>query len=133
MSEVNLFELATRKQWRFDSVKGQLTVEDLWDIPLAKGTFNLDAVTINLARELKSSATESYVTVPRPGATELAKKLELCKHVITVRLAEIKAAEGAAVKKALRNRLLEIKADQGDEALRKLSPAELEAAIAAAS
>jgi len=127
MSEVNLFELATRKQWRFDSVKGQLTVEDLWEIPLAKGSFCLDAVTINLGRDLKASAEESYVKTPRPGATELAKKLELLKHIIAVRIQEVKDAEGAVAKKALKQKIAAIREKKGDEALENMSEAELAA------
>ena len=131
MTDVNLFEVAARKQWRFDSTKGQLCVEDLWDIPLSKGAFSLDAVAINLSRDVKSSQTESFVTKPRPGSRELAQKLELVKHVIVTRLAEVETAKNAEAKKAMKQKIAGIRADKQDEALKNMSDEELAAMEAA--
>ena len=125
--EVNLFELATRKQWRFDSNKGQLTIEDLWDIPLAKGDCSLDNIAIALNASAKSSATESFVVKPRPGTRELAQKLELVKHIITVRLAEVQLAKDAVARKAMKQKIAAIKEKRGDTALEGMTDAELEA------
>ena len=127
MSEVNLFELASIEQWRFKSAKGELSVEDLYQIPLARGALNLDAVTIAAAKEAEASKTESYVTKPRPGSKQLAQKLELLKYIITFRIALVDTAKKAATKKDLKQKIAAAREANSDNALSKMSPEELDA------
>lgn len=90
----DLFLAAARSKFRFPSSKGQLTVEQLFDLPLtsaAGASLNATAVAIN--SDLKAQAEESFVeTTTNPLKTELAIKLEIVKAVIAIKQAENKAA-----------------------------------------
>ena len=49
-----MFEKATRLKLRFETVRGYVTTEDLWDIPLsAVNGFCLDTIAKNLNKKLK--------------------------------------------------------------------------------
>ena len=47
---MNIFEQATRQAFRFESPKGFLTVEDLWNLPLTNNTgrANLDGINAGI-------------------------------------------------------------------------------------
>ena len=45
---MNLFEIASRKKLRIPTTKGDLTVEQLWDLPLKSTGLSLDKIAIDL-------------------------------------------------------------------------------------
>lgn len=123
-----MFEKASRLKLRFDSLKGQLSVENLWDLPLqSKSGFDLDTVAKAVNSELKSISEESFVetkTNPRKGELEL--KLEIVKHIIKVKQDENLAAVSAATKREERKRLESILATKQASALEQLSVEEIQ-------
>ena len=131
----NIFEKASRRQLRFESTKGELTVEQLWELPLTSATrVNLDALAQAVNRELKSLDEESFVQkTSNPRKTTLQLKLDILKHIIATRVAEQDAAEQAQTKKAEREKLQEILAAKQDAALENLTVEELEARLASLS
>lgn len=133
MSESNLFITASRKKFRFASERGDLTVENLWDLPLtSKNGFNLNAVAITVNAELKSLAEESFVeTSTNPRRKDLENMLEIVKYVIAVKQDEAKAATERVAKQDLKRKLREaIEAKEG-EALQSASLEDLKAQLAA--
>lgn len=126
-----MFEQATRQKLRFDTPRGQISVEDLWDLPLTSGAGkpNLDDIAKAAHRELRSSAeTESFVTPASTAGSELLQlKFDVVKHVIDVRVAERNAAAEAAKRRETKQRILEIVAMKEDESLRGKSLEELKA------
>jgi len=133
MSESNLFITASRKKFRFASERGDLTVENLWDLPLtSKNGFNLNAVAIGVNAELKGLAEESFVeTSTNPRRKDLENMLEIVKYVIAVKQDEAKAATERVAKQELKRKLREaIEAKEG-EALQSASLEDLKAQLAA--
>jgi hypothetical protein len=124
---VNIFETATRNAYRFPSIKGQLTTEDLWSLPLtSKAGFDLDSVAKAVNEALQSASTTSFVSTeadPRKGILET--QLEIVKHIIAVRLEENAAARNESARKAEKAKLLDILATKEDAALAGLTPEEL--------
>jgi hypothetical protein len=116
-----MFETASKMKLRFATTKGNLTTEDLWDLPLA----TLDIIARGLHRELKSKEEESFIKPKTETATTETLALEIVKRVIEVKLAEIEAREQAANRKAKKERLLGIIAEKEDDKLKKTSLAEL--------
>lgn len=132
MNETNIFERATRAKLRFVSVRGLLTVEDLWDLPLtSKNGFDIDAVAKEANFRLKEAGEESFVsTKPDPAKALLELQMDVLKHIIAVRLQEQEAAKQKAERKVERARLLEALDSKQVEALKGLSPEEIRARIA---
>lgn len=135
MSQVNIFERASRIALRFDTDKGPLSVEDLWRLPLQSGAGrpSLDSIGMNLRKELAESENAVQSLVPesakspsaQDGWSELQLMFDIVKHIIDVRVAERDAKQKADLKKAERQKLLGLIADAEDERLRGLSPEEL--------
>lgn len=114
-----MFEAITRMKARFDSPQGQLTVEDLWDIPLtsSKNKANLDDIARALSRQVRESETESFVTKPPKANKAAILKLEAIKHIINVRLAEQEAAALIRANKEKKHQIMEIIARKETEHL----------------
>ena len=125
------FELATRNKYRYPSTKGELTTEQLWELPLQSKTgFDLDNIARGIKRELNAITEESFVnTSTNPAKPELEAKLAIAVRIIEVKQAENEAARTAAARKAERDRLSEILHIRNQEELMKLDPAELQRRI----
>lgn len=132
---MNIFELASKQALRFPSVRGELTTEQLWGMHLqSKSGFDLDSVAKTVNASLKSVTEESFVaTTTNPAKTTLELKMEILKHVIAAKLVENEEARTRAANAVKKEKLLAILGDKQDEALKSLSPEELQAQIAALS
>jgi hypothetical protein len=133
METSTMFEQASRLKLRFDSTRGQLSVEDLWDIPLTSPSgnrTNLDSIAVDLHRQTRDAAdTVSFVnpSTENPNAAITQLKFEIVKHVIGVRVAERDTLRDAADRREKKQRLLELIARKEDEALGEKSVDELRA------
>lgn len=125
MSEVNLFEIATRDNYQFP-FRGVINVIDLWTLSVQ----NLDNVFKTLNAEAKRSEEESLLSAKTKENEELSNKIEIVKHIVGVKLAEQAAREDAKKKKEMKQRLLEIKAKREDAALENMSDADLDKMLA---
>ncbi|AXN57938.1 hypothetical protein [Acinetobacter phage ABPH49] len=111
----NLFELAARRKFRFESPRGLLTVEDLFELPLT-GKLSLNTVAQLVNRDVKALTEESFVDTPTIQASLATDKLELVKRVIAIRKEEGEQqdrARNAAAQKQILLAALERK-DQQD-------------------
>lgn len=128
---MNLFEQAVRNKFRFVSVKGELNVEQLWDLKLTdRNSFDLDNVARAVADELKAIAETSFVqTANNPKKAVLEAKLELVKYIIQVKLDEAAAATQRAQRADEARKLRELLANKKDEALSQLSEEQIQARL----
>ena len=121
-----LFEAASRQKLRFDSKVGQLSVEDLWDLPLTSATkANLDQIAVDLNRQLKGTE-ESFVSTGKKN-TVLELKFEIVKHIIGVRVAENQAKVDLRERAARKEQIETLIEEKKSEGLKALSLDELEA------
>jgi hypothetical protein len=127
----NLFELASRNKFRFASTKGELTAEQLWDIPLtASNKVDLENIAQAANQELKAASEESFVELNRnPAKVILEQKLELVKHIIAVRLDDQEKALKKQANAIERKRLIEILAKKQDQELEGMSKEEIDSRI----
>ena len=125
MSELNLFEVATRNNYQFP-FRGMINVIDLWNLSLT----NLDSVFKTLNAESKKSQEESLLVTKTKEDEEISNKIGIVKYIVGVKLAEKKAREDAKKNAEKRQRLLEIKAKRQDAALENMSDEELDKALA---
>ena len=127
---MNLFEIASRQAWRFPSVKGQLTVEQLWQLPLqSRDGFDLDGVAKNVNADVKTQTEESFVTPVKVDDTPRLK-LDLVRHIISIKLAERDAAQSARARAEERQKLLNILERKQDATLEAASVEEIQKRLA---
>lgn len=124
---MDIFQQASRIKARFDSPKGLLTVEDLWDLPLtsATGKANLDDIARGLHRALKETAEVSFVKPASTKPTDDQLCFDIVKFVIDTKMAERDAAAQETERKAKKQRILELIAKKQDETLEGKSEEEL--------
>lgn len=123
-----MFEKAVRLKYRFRSPAGDLSVEDLFDLPLTSAKpnqANLNNIAKDISRQLKAEGEEDFVNPKAAGNAELQEKLEIVKHIIQVRQAENEAARTESERKEKKARLLELIAKKQDQALEGKSLEEL--------
>lgn len=128
-----MFEKAARLKLRFDTTKGPLTTEDLFDLPLTStaGKVNLDDIARALYRQAQSADSISFVTPASTGDETIKLKLDIVKHVIGVKVAENQAAATLRANKEKKARLVEMLERKEDEALAGKSADEIRAMIEA--
>ena len=131
---MDIFEQASRLKLRFPSVKGLLTTEDLWSLPLRSETnrANLNDIAKDLNKVVRSTEEEDFVKVVGrvsvPNGAALS--LEIVKQVISVRETENAAATAVQERKAQKQTLLALLEQKKTEALGGLSMEDLQARIA---
>jgi len=125
---------AIRQKYRFESSKGALTLEDLFDLPLLPKPGNpicLDNVAKTINKLLKETESESFVVTETSTDRTLHNKLEIVKHIIGIRLTEQEAAAKAAETKAKKQQLLALIEQKQTEHLAGLDIEKLKEMLAA--
>lgn len=128
-----MFDKATRLALRFESSKGLLTVEDLWNLPLTTKMPNkpsLDNVASIVIRKIKETEETSIVETHSTKNTELQLQLDILKHIVKVKQEENKNASQALENKAKKERLLRLLTEKKDAKDAELGIEELEKMIA---
>ena len=123
---INLFELATRKKFRFP-FKGMISVEDLWELSVQ----NLDTVFKALNAESKQAKEESLLAVKSDEDTILDAKIEIVKHIVSVKQNEAVQRQNAAAMREQKRKLQELIANKQDAELHGKSIEELQAMLSA--
>lgn len=129
---MNIFEQATRQAFRFESPKGFLTVEDLWNLPLTSNTgrANLDDIAKGLQQTLSNLAV-SFVTDTTPVNKVYQAKFDIVLHIINTKSAEAKAAEQASLAREKKQKIMAIIEQKSDMRLADSSLEELQAMLEA--
>lgn len=122
--EKNLFEVATRRKYRFP-YRGQVTIEDLWDLRPT----DLDSIFKTLNAEVKKVSEESLLKSKTEEDEELSDKIEIIKYIVSVKLEEQKIRENEKANKEMKQKLLAIKARREEAALENFSDEELDKMI----
>lgn len=119
---MDLLLKALAERFRFASTKGDLNLEDLFQIPMTK----LNDVAVALHEEAEAN-TVSFIK-PASKAGGLAnQKLDIVKAVIDYRQVKRDAATQSAKKSVERSHINELIAQKKSESLGNLSVEELEA------
>ena len=125
---MNIFEEAVKQKLRFSTPKGNLSVEDLFDLPLSSttGKTNLDDIARGLHLALKNETEVSFVEPRSRKASVLDLQFEVVKSVIASKMAE-NAAENLRRKNTeKRQKIMELIAAKEDEAVKGLPLEELQ-------
>ena len=124
MTTENLFEMATRNKMRFPSTKGELSVEDLWDL----SDKDLDVVYKNLKDQEVKSSEESLLDDANVDP-KLTAAIGIVKYIFTTKRNEKLAEKERINKKLTQKKYIDALSKKEDEAIEKMSEAELRAMI----
>ena len=119
-----MYKKASKLGLRFSSTRGNVTVEDLWDLPLEE----LDAIAQQCYAECEHKVL-SFIKDVVPANEKNELRFEIVKDVIADRLAARLAAETAQANAQKKSRMLELLAKKQDESLSEKSEDELLAMI----
>lgn len=120
-----MFEKAIRNKFRF-YYKGQITVEDLWDLTVE----TLDAIYRDLVKNIKSTEDESLLAKPSKEEGLLKEKAAIVKYIVEVKLQEQEAAKVARENKAKKTRIMEVLEKKQEESLANMSEEDLQKLLA---
>lgn len=129
----DIYKYAAQNGLRFPSIRGELLVEQLFDLPLTSvNGFNLDNVAKDVNAELKACGEESFVsTTANPQQKVLEIALDIVKDVIATKQAISAKALDRQHRTEERRRLLDAIAAKKDQVLSAASMDELEKQLAA--
>ena len=124
MTTENLFEMATRSKLRFPSTKGELSVEDLWEV----SDKDLDVVYKNLKDQEVKSSEESLLDDANVDP-KLTAAIGIVKYIFITKRNERLAEKERINKKLTQRKYIDALSKKQDEAIEKMSEAELRAMI----
>jgi len=123
---MELFEKATKEKDRWETSKGMLSAEDLWDLSLP----SLDTIAKAVNKKLKEESEESFISAKTSSNETLERKLNVLKHIIGVKLAEKEAAKSRMERLAKIHQLKELAVSKANEQLASKSLEEIQKMIA---
>ena len=128
----DIFQYASRNKLRFASVRGEITLENLWDAPLrSRDGFDLNAIAKSANATWKAATEENFVETTRTEAhVRLEVALDVIKHVIAAKLDDEATARRRADNKAKKEKLLAVLERKQDERLDSLSMKDIQKQIA---
>lgn len=121
-----MYKQASKMKLRFATSKGNLSVEDLWDLSLPA----LDRLAVSYDEELAKSPRKSFITNDTPSNSELELKFNIVKDVITDKLKDKAAREASKDKAAEKARLTELLAKKQSEKMESMSEDEIRQRLA---
>lgn len=125
MTTENLFEMATRNKMRFPSTKGELFVEDLWDL----SDKDLDVIYKNLKDQEVKSSEESLLDDANVDP-KLTVAIGIVKHIFTTKRNERLEAKELIDKKRNQQLYIDALSRRKLKDIDNMSVEELEAKIA---
>lgn len=124
MEANNMFEVAVRNKFRFP-FRGLVSTEDLWDLSVQQ----LDEIFKVLKSQEKKAQEESLLNARTPEDTVLEAKIEIIRHIVSVKLEEEEQFKRAKAVQDERRKIMAVLADKQDEELRNKSSEELQAML----
>lgn len=126
-----LFLNAARNKYRYSTPQGEITTEDLFDLPLTgrHNQANLDQIAIELDQELKREPHTSFVSEKTETNVHKQRQFDIVLAVIELKKQAAERAQKAADTRAKKQRIMELIATKEDDELRGQSKEELEALL----
>lgn len=117
---MNIFEIATRKKYRFP-YKGNVSVEDLWSLSLE----SLDVVYRALNQTYNQMASEVSLLHNNLGDEDIRNKIEIVRYIVQVKLSEKQAALAEKRRAEEKQKILSVLKQRDDDKYNKMSDEEL--------
>ncbi len=119
------FKLASQQKLRFQTTKGLLSAEQLWDLSLQ----DLDVLAVSLEAEHKESGRKSFLTKSSAKDKTAKLRFDIVLDILSTKVEEEQAALAEMERKANNQKIISIIADKQDESLKGKSIKQLEAML----
>ena len=116
------FKQASREKLRIQTEKGQLSVEQLWDLPVTV----LDRTAVALETEYKSSGKKSFLVKKSRKDKTIKLKFDIVVEVLSIKVEEAETLRDSAANKEHNQKILGLIAEKKEGDLRGKSVKELE-------
>ncbi len=121
-----IFARASKKKLRFETEKGLLSTEDLWDLPLLDPVLLcLNDMAKKYNKRVKDDGEDNFVEPAAAKATDDKLKFELVKHVIDYKVQAAAAQENRLKKQQQRELILKLIDEKQNDELKEKSAEEL--------
>jgi hypothetical protein len=110
-----------RKKVRFATEKGELSVEQLWDLTIPQ----LDKLAVSLDEKYKNSNTKSFVEKKTTKDKDLKLQLDVVLDILETKVDEAELAKEKAARKERNQKIYKLIEDKKDKALEGKSIKEL--------
>lgn len=119
------FKQATKEKLRFQTSKGNLTTEQLWDLSLT----DLDNLAVELQNQYEESGKKSFL-VKRSIKDKTTKlKFDVVLDVLQTKSEELEEAKQKAEDKAHNEKIIQLISEKKNEELKGKSVKQLEAML----
>lgn len=118
---MDIFKEASQQKLRFNTSKGQLSTENLWDLSIAE----LDKLALTLEKEYDNSAPSSFLKKRSPKDRTAKLSFDVVVDILNTKVALDDAAKDARETKEFNDRIISLIAEKQDEELKGKSIADL--------
>lgn len=116
-----MYKEASKQKLRFQTNKGTLSTEQLWDLSLTE----LDDLAVNLEKDYKESGKKSFL-IKKSSKDKTSKlRFDVVMDILTEKVEESELQKTAKSVKEHNEKILSLIADKQDENLKSLSLDEL--------
>lgn len=119
------FKLASQQKLRFQTKKGLLSTEQLWDLSID----DLDELAVALENEFKQTGKKSFVSKTSAKDKTAKLKFDVALEVLNSKMDEIQTATEAQEVKAHNEKIITLIAEKQDQSLKGKSIAQLKAML----
>ena len=116
------FKLASQQKLRFQTNKGLLSTEQLWDLSLE----DLDALAVSLETEHKESGKKSFLVKTSVKDKTAKLRFDVTLDVLNTKVEEMQTAQEAAEIKEHNKKIITLISEKQDESLKGKSIKQLE-------
>ena len=130
---MSIFQQASRSKLRFTTQLGNLSTEDLWDLPLTSANgVSLKSIATELQLQVSAQPLKEldFFDVPEATDSTLQLRFDIVKHIVTTRVAESHDKSAEAAKDTKRAQLQALINDKLQDELKGKSIDELQAELA---
>lgn len=120
-----MYKLASQQKLRFQTTKGVLSTEQLWELPLT----DLDTLAVSLEEAYKNSKGKSFLDKKTTKDKALKLQFDIVLDVLQTKSAEAEALTEAREIKEHNEKIIQLIANKQDENLKGKSIEELEAML----
>ena len=119
------FKLASQQKLRFQTNRGMLSSEQLWDLSLDE----LDALAVSLETQHKESGKKSFLVKKTEKDRTAKLRFDIVLDILNTKVEEMQAAQEAQEIKEHNKKIITLISEKQDESLKGKSIKQLEAML----